>query len=159
MAETNYMAQFGARLVANGYSILPIAPGTKKPGRFRSGEWGELPGWPQYSERRPTELEVATWAKWPEAGIGVVGGAVAAVDIDICDDPDLAIRIEGLCREHLGDSPALRIGRACYGCAGWRWTMRALSGQGPNGWHGSRSPGSSGCPGLPPIGDGSTGWR
>jgi len=112
MAETNYMAQFGARLVANGYSILPIAPGTKKPGRFRSGEWGELPGWPQYSERRPTELEVATWAKWPEAGIGVVGGAVAAVDIDICDDPDLAIRIEGLCREHLGDSPALRIGRA-----------------------------------------------
>lgn len=112
MAEKNYMGSFGARLIANGYSILPIASGTKKPGRYRSGEWGELPGWPQYSERVPTDLEVATWAKWPGAGIGVVGGSVAAVDIDIVEDPDLAIRIENLCREHLGDSPALRIGRA-----------------------------------------------
>lgn len=112
MAEINYMGSFGARLIANGYSILPIAPGTKRPGRFRSGEWGELPGWPQYAERAPTELEVATWSKWPGAGIGVVGGSVAAVDIDIVDDPDLALRVESLCREHLGDSPALRIGHA-----------------------------------------------
>jgi len=112
MEEINYMADFGARLIANGYSILPIAPGTKKPGRYRSGVWGEFPGWPQYAERQPTELEVATWSKWPGAGIGVVGGSVAAVDIDIVDDPDLALQIEHLCREHLGDSPALRIGRA-----------------------------------------------
>jgi len=112
MTEANYMAQFGARLIANGYSILPIAPGTKKPGRYRSGAWGEFPGWPQYGERCPTDLEVVTWSKWPGAGIGVVCGSVAAVDIDIVVDPDLALKTERLCREHLGDSPALRIGRA-----------------------------------------------
>jgi primase-like protein/bifunctional DNA primase/polymerase-like protein/uncharacterized protein DUF3987 len=112
MGEMNYMAAFGARLIANGYSILPIAPGTKKPGRYRSGSWGEFPGWPQYGERCPTDLELITWSKWPGAGIGVVGGSVAAVDIDIVDDPDLALQVEKLCREHLGDSPALRIGRA-----------------------------------------------
>ena len=33
MADTSWMARFGARLVTNGYSILPIGPGTKKPGR------------------------------------------------------------------------------------------------------------------------------
>jgi len=112
MGEINYMAEFGAGLIANGYSILPIAPGTKKPGRYRSGAWGEFPGWPQYGERCPTDLEVATWSKWPGAGIGVVGGAVAAIDIDIVEDPDLALEIEKLCRTHLGDSPALRIGHA-----------------------------------------------
>ena len=26
------MARFGARLLANGYPIVPIQPGTKKPG-------------------------------------------------------------------------------------------------------------------------------
>ena len=34
MADTSWMARVGARLVTNGYAILPIAPGTKKPGQF-----------------------------------------------------------------------------------------------------------------------------
>ena len=37
MANTSYMARFGARLVTNGYGILPIGPGTKKPGQFKRG--------------------------------------------------------------------------------------------------------------------------
>ena len=36
------MARFGARLVANGYAILPIQPGTKKPGCHRGGGMGIL---------------------------------------------------------------------------------------------------------------------
>ena len=32
----NYMALHGDRLVAQGYAILPIMPGTKKPGKFTS---------------------------------------------------------------------------------------------------------------------------
>ena len=37
MSEQSFMERFGPRLVANGYPILPIMPGTKKPGRFRNG--------------------------------------------------------------------------------------------------------------------------
>ena len=41
-----------------------------------------------------------------------MGGAVAAIDIDIAEDPALALEIEKLARERLGDTPAARIGRA-----------------------------------------------
>jgi hypothetical protein len=112
MADTSFMARFGARLVTNGYAILPIGPGTKKPGRFQRGTWTDYPEWNRHAERGTTEVEVATWASWPDCGIGIVGGAVAAVDIDIKDDADLALQIERLALERLGDTPALRIGRA-----------------------------------------------
>ena len=112
MTNTSFMARFGARLVTNGYAILPIGPGTKKPGRYQRGAWADYPEWNRHAERGTTEVEVATWASWPECGVGIVGGAVAAVDIDIKDDADLALRIEQLARERLGDTQALRIGRA-----------------------------------------------
>lgn len=112
MVETSYMARFGARLVTNGYAILPIGPGTKKPGRFQRGAWAEYPEWNRHAERPTTEVEVTAWSAWPDCGIGIVGGAVAAVDIDIVEDPDLALRVEQLARNRLGDTPALRIGRA-----------------------------------------------
>lgn len=112
MADTSFMARFGAWLVANGYAILPIGPGTKKPGRFQRGAWTDYPEWNRHAERGTTEVEVATWASWPDCGIGIVGGAVAAVDIDIAEDAELALRIERLARERLGETPALRIGRA-----------------------------------------------
>lgn len=112
MADRSFMARFGARLVTNGYAILPIGPGTKKPGRFQRGTWTDYPEWNRHAERGTTEVEVATWASWPDCGIGIVGGAVAAVDIDIKDNADLALQIERLARERLGDTPALRIGRA-----------------------------------------------
>lgn len=112
MADTSYMARFGARLVANGYAILPIGPGTKKPGQFKRGAWIDYPEWNRHAERPTTEVEVATWSAWPDCGVGIVGGAVAAIDIDIAEDADLALRIEKLARDRLGDTPALRIGKA-----------------------------------------------
>lgn len=112
MADTSFMARFGARLVTNGYAILPIGPGTKKPGRFQRGAWADYPEWNRHAERGTTEVEVATWSSWPDCGIGIVGGSVAAVDIDIAEDAELALRIERLARERLGGTPALRIGRA-----------------------------------------------
>jgi hypothetical protein len=112
MTNPSFMARFGARLVTNGYAILPIGPGTKKPGRFQRGAWADYPEWNRHAERGTTEVEVATWASWPDCGVGIVGGAVAAVDIDIKDDADLALRIEQLARDRLGDTPALRIGKA-----------------------------------------------
>ena len=112
MTDTSFMARFGARLVTNGYAILPIAPGTKKPGQFKRGAWADYPEWNRHAERPTTEVEVATWSGWLDCGIGIVGGTVAAVDIDIAEGAELALRIEKLTRERLGDTPALRIGRA-----------------------------------------------
>ncbi len=106
MNDLSYMARFGARLVTNGYGILPIGPGTKKPGQFKRGVWVDYPEWNRHAERPTTEVEIATWSAWPDCGVGIVGGAVAAVDIDIVDSPDLALRIEQLARDRLGDTQA-----------------------------------------------------
>lgn len=112
MQSSSHMARYGARLVSNGYAILPIAPGTKKPGRFQRGAWVDYPEWNRHAARPTTEVEVATWSAWPDCGVGLVGGAVAAIDIDIAEDAELALKIEKLARDRLGDTPALRIGRA-----------------------------------------------
>ena len=40
----SYMARLGARLVDNGYPVLPIMPGTKKPGLFKGGAWRDYRG-------------------------------------------------------------------------------------------------------------------
>ena len=112
MTETSFMARYGARLVTNGYAILPISPGTKKPGQFKRGTWADYPEWNRHADRPTTDVEVATWSAWPGCGIGIVGGAVAAVDIDVAQDAELALRIEQLARDRLGDTAALRIGRA-----------------------------------------------
>jgi hypothetical protein len=112
MADTSWMARVGARLVTNGYAILPITPGTKKPGLFARGAWRDYPRWNRHASRATTEFEVATWSTWPDCGVGIVGGAVAALDIDIAEDGELALSIERLARERLGDTPALRIGKA-----------------------------------------------
>ena len=112
MSNASFMSRYGDRLAANGYSILPLQPGAKKPGRFVRGEWRDYPDWTRHAERATTDVEIALWEKWPDAGVGVVGGNVAAVDIDIKDEPELARRIEELARERLGDTPAVRIGKA-----------------------------------------------
>jgi hypothetical protein len=87
-------------------------PGYKKPGQFKRGAWADYPEWNRHTERPTTEVEVTTWSTWPECGIGLVGGTVAAVDIDVVEDAELALQIEKLARERLGDTPALRIGKA-----------------------------------------------
>ena len=38
------------RLVDNGYPVLPIMPGTKKPGQFKGGAWRDYPGWTKHGD-------------------------------------------------------------------------------------------------------------
>jgi hypothetical protein len=106
------MAQLGAKLVDAGYPILPIQPGTKKPGLFRRGGWREYPAWSKHCERETTSNEVDVWGDWPEAGIGIAAGKVIGIDIDILDDPQATASVEALARQMLGDTPAVRIGHA-----------------------------------------------
>ena len=112
MSTSSFMAQLGAKLVDGGFPILPIQPGTKKPGVFRRGAWRDYPAWSRHCERDTTDNEIDVWGDWPDAGIGIAAGRVIGIDIDVFADPSLAKRIEILAREMLGDTQALRIGRA-----------------------------------------------
>ena len=112
MTMDNYMAQLGASLVDHGFPILPIQPGTKKPGMYRSRAWHDYPNWTRHCERDTTDNEVSVWADWPEAGIGIAAGRVIGIDIDVVQPESLALEIEALAKRMLGDTPAVRIGRA-----------------------------------------------
>lgn len=102
MGDRSFMAQYGAQLVDNGYSVIPIRPGEKAP-------WQGLSRWQQYCTRLPTDQEIEQWSNYPGAGIGIACGNVIGIDIDVSDGA-LSQRIAELARLRLGDTPALRIG-------------------------------------------------
>jgi len=107
----SFMAEYGERLVDNGYSVIPIMPGTKVPGRFTGGEWSPYPDWTRHCDRPTKSFEVDIWRRWPGCGVGIATAAVVGIDIDILDGA-LAIQIADLATSMLGDTPCLRIGRA-----------------------------------------------
>lgn len=111
MTTPNYMAQLGATLVDRGYPILPIQPRSKKPGVYRQGAWHDYPKWSRHCARATTDNEVEIWADWPESGIGIAAGRVIGIDLDVLDT-HVCAQIEGLAKRLLGDTPAVRIGRA-----------------------------------------------
>ncbi len=110
-SATNYVAQVGALLRDRGYPFLPIQPGTKKPGVCSLGNWHDYPDWSRHCERETTEIEVDLWGNWPGAGVGIAAGRVIGIDIDVLD-ADIAAKIEGLAKQMLGETTAVRIGRA-----------------------------------------------
>ena len=110
-SDASFMAQCGERLVDSGYSVIPIMPGTKVPGRFTGGEWSPYPDWTRHCDRPTKPFEVDIWRRWPGCGVGIATGAVVGIDIDILDG-ELAIQLAGLATSMLGDTPCLRIGRA-----------------------------------------------
>jgi len=88
------MGPFGlvyARLVEHGYAVLPIMPGTKKPGLpcNNNGGWMDFPGWTTF---QPTIVHLKLWAL-SSAGIAILtgprSGDVVALDND-SDDPRIA---------------------------------------------------------------------
>jgi hypothetical protein len=111
MTQSSFMAQYGARLVDNGYPVIPIMPGSKVPGRHHGGEWSAYPDWTRHCDRDTKPFEVDIWQRWPGCGIGIAGGSVVGIDIDVLD-ADLAIQLADLATRMLGDTPCWRIGRA-----------------------------------------------
>ena len=59
-----------------GWSVLPISPVSKKP----------LVDWYEYQERKPTTQEIEQWwAKFPNAGVGIITGKISnliVLDVD-----------------------------------------------------------------------------
>lgn len=63
-----------------GYSVVPIAPGTKRPGQYSVADgWRGLFDWERFNQRLPTELETEVWDTWPGAGIGLLTGKLSGV--------------------------------------------------------------------------------
>lgn len=108
----NFMAELGERLIDNGYSVLPIIPSAKSPGRWQESRgWVGLSGWERFCDRAPKSFELDIWQRWPGCGIGIPCGFIHGVDIDVLDER-AATAIERLARSELGDTPCLRIGLA-----------------------------------------------
>ena len=104
----NFMAQYGARLLDAGYRIIPIWPGTKKPGRWDGTKWLDMPRWTNVDT---TSAHVEMWEKWPECGIGILTGNVVAIDIDVLDS-SVAVAVGSVFQEHLGKTDFIRIGKS-----------------------------------------------
>ncbi|CAB4154750.1 Prim_Pol domain containing protein [uncultured Caudovirales phage] len=87
-------AAFAWKFIERGISVVPIAPGTKKPGQWSEQRgWEGMSDWTRFASRLPTELELEFWNSWPEAGIGVVLGAFSKLvgldkDYDLPDGND-----------------------------------------------------------------------
>jgi hypothetical protein len=78
--------------LGRGWSIIPIRPGDKRP----------LVRWEEFQHRRANEAEVRGWFRtWPDAGIGVVTGAISdlvVIDVDLRHGGEVGL--EELEREH-----------------------------------------------------------
>ena len=86
---TSPYALVGEKLIDNGYSAIPIMPGTKRPGNYRMKEWWGTSEWQRYCDRLPTEIEVELWNAWPDAGVcAPLDHKLKVIDIDT-DDPEL----------------------------------------------------------------------
>jgi hypothetical protein len=63
-----------------GYSVVPIAPGTKRPGSWTEEHgWRGMHDWEQYNKRMPTDIELGFWDTWPGAGIGLLTGKLSGI--------------------------------------------------------------------------------
>lgn len=94
------MAQFGERLIDNGYSITPIRAGTKRPA---------LEAWTTtVVDRERLRALVANGSA--SAGVGVLCGRVRAVDVDVLDER-VADEIVAIAVRDLG-ATLVRTGRA-----------------------------------------------
>jgi hypothetical protein len=73
-------AAAAAALLARGWSPIPLRPSDKRP----------LLPWEPYRHRPPLPAELALWrARWPEANVGIVTGAVSGlVVLDVDPEKD-----------------------------------------------------------------------
>lgn len=98
--DQSFFKRSATRMHENGFSPRPIVPKEKRPAVMN---WSE-----------PATIDqIESWTEsHSNCGVGMVCGNIVGIDIDIVDDPALAMRIDQLARKMLGDTPLTRIGRA-----------------------------------------------
>lgn len=96
-----FLARYGARLLEQGYPIVPIKPGFKYPRGL--AQWGRL---------NATENHLKKWLSngFAQGGVGVLARHTPAVDIDV-QDADIAGQVAAWCQEHIG-ATVQRVGEA-----------------------------------------------
>lgn len=96
-----YMEEFGVQIAGNGYEVIPIIPGEKRP----AGEkWQKLAG---------TVEGVHDYIADGKGGygIGIKARKAPAIDIDILDEA-VVEEVKEIVREIVGESPLKRVGKA-----------------------------------------------
>lgn len=95
----DHLARHGAALLDQGYAVIPIKVGEKRP---------NIKGW---TGLKPTKQLLADWLEngYKHAGIGILTKYTCAIDID-CGDESAARLMEAWCLRHIGPAP-VRIGR------------------------------------------------
>lgn len=89
MLTTSPYHSVAANMRENGYRVMPVGPGTKVPGQFRSGAWSPMSGWAKFCDQMPAEFIHDQWERWPEAGVCVAHGNIIGLDLDT-DRQDVA---------------------------------------------------------------------
>lgn len=89
LAGMSPYAHDAAKLRENGYSPMPVQPGTKTPGQFSAGHWRPMPGWQKYCKAPAPDFVHSGWENWPEAGVCIAHGSVIGLDLDT-DRADVA---------------------------------------------------------------------
>lgn len=83
MIERENQSPFERRAYAyieRGYSVIPIAPGTKRPGMWTEQHgWRGMQDWERFNQRLPSDIELDHWYKWPGAGIGLLCGKLSKI--------------------------------------------------------------------------------
>ena len=67
----NYMDIYGKLIHQTGYNVIPIQPGTKKPGQWRPEGWSNMTDWSRFCREKPADGTVHIWSQWPGCGVGI----------------------------------------------------------------------------------------
>jgi len=97
-----YFAELAPKVLDNGWTgVIPLR-----------GKRAFLPGWSQYN-REPLDADtLEDWCRrYPRCNVGMPASGFVAVDSDILD-ADAARDVAAIAVDILGDTPAVRIGRA-----------------------------------------------
>lgn len=95
-----YLAKYGPAALANGFEIIPIKPGTKRP---PFDKWEDV---------RATKGKLARWIENGRAkhGVGILTRLTPLVDID-CRDPEIVDKMIAFTEDLLGET-LQRVGQA-----------------------------------------------
>lgn len=103
MTKRRFLEEFGVRIANNGYAVIPIVPGEKRPYAVKNGKWQFYDG---------TAEGVEDWIKSGKGdhGVGIKTKDNPAVDVD-CHDPAIVEKIVDFVTALCGDT-IKRVGYA-----------------------------------------------
>lgn len=98
--DNSLLIQHGSAVLENGYTVIPIDAGAKRPRIF---------GWTDAQSRETNARNLKDWVKVPGRGVGIATRNTPAIDIDVRDE-EVAELVDKFVCELVGVAP-LRIGR------------------------------------------------